>query len=433
MGSRIRRTLDRARSPFTRSVGSVMFYTAIGQCVYLATGPLLGRLFTPQEFGLYGLFFTFAITAASLLFLNYDFAIPAAQDHDDARRLTVAAVLIAVVSAPLIGAVLALLCWRNIAGFGSLPAISGLLMAVLLLCHGAVQLIQNWAIRDDRAVLIGKASVTLNVSRGATQVLAGLVGANWGGLAAGEAAGRVANAVHLLRARGLPRGPWQYPLADLRSTLARYRQFPTLLLPAQMIDSTIGFIQTAGVAYFFGPVGAGLFFLMRRTVDLPVSFAFRSLSDIFYARQARDARTQPERVRPFFVRSVLYLLVVGALLAIPAMLVSPALFAVVFGEQWRQAGVLAAIMAPSAVVNLAVAPGARIFALSTRPQLRFWFSGFYFAGTLAAFLAVDRFSLDLVGATAALSIVAFLAYGVYFLTGYVASASLLPPAPRAPG
>ena len=158
---------------------------------------------------------------------------------------------------------------------------------------------------------------------------------------------------------------------------------------------------------------------------MPVAFAFRSLSDIFYARLARDARDAPHRVRPFFTRSVALIAVAGFALGIPAMLASPAIFAFVFGAEWREAGVLAAIMAPAAIVNLAVAPVARVFALTTRPMLRYWFSAINLIGTAVTLTAAWYLSLDLLWTTVGLSVAIFLSYLAYFVAGYKASASLL--------
>ena len=86
------------RSPFTRNVGSMMMFTAVGQSVYLLSGPLIGRIFSPSEFGLYGLFYTFAITAVGVIFLNFDFAVPAAATDEEARDLTLGAAAIAASS-----------------------------------------------------------------------------------------------------------------------------------------------------------------------------------------------------------------------------------------------------------------------------------------------------------------------------------------------
>lgn len=413
------------RSPFTRNVGSMMMYTAVGQSMYLLTGPLIGHLFTPAQFGLYGLFYTFAVTASGVIFLNFDYAVPAAISDEDAVRLTIGAGVIGLICTPLAAAVIAFLSWQDIAGFGALPLSCALLMIILLLFQGSVQLLQNWAIRANDTAAIGQSGITLNVVRGATQILLGAIVPLWWSLAIGEITGRIGNALHIRRKIKRPFEGWrEHTSGQVWNTLRNYRQFPLVLLPSQLLDSATAFIQASGLAYFFGPIGLGIYFLMRRTMDLPVAFAFRSLSDVFYARQAYDARVAPERVRPFFVRSTMLLASAGFIAGVPFMLVSPALFAFVFGAEWRQAGVLAAIMAPASIMNLAVAPVARVFALTTRPHLRFCFSAANLVGTGLAFAAVARCSLDLEQATMALSIVTFVAYLVYFAAGYIASSSL---------
>lgn len=406
----------------------MMVYTALGQSVYLLTGPLIGRLYSPAEFGLYGLFYTFSITAIGVIFLNYDFAIPAAANDEEAHALTRGAFGIALVLIPVAGALMAALILADVGGLGSLPVTAAILLMAFLLMQAIVQLLQNWNVRRQQAVLIGKASVTLNVVRGSVQVVLGVLLPSWWMLAAGEVAGRVGNAIHLARmARSgatskISAAPAFDP--ETRTVLRRYRDFPIVLLPAQLIDSAVALLQTTGLAYLFGPAGLGMFFLMRRTLDMPVAFAFRSLSDIFYARLAQDARTAPERVRPFFVRSVLLIAAAGLAAGIPAMFVSPALFAFVFGAEWREAGTLAAIMTPAAIANLAVAPVARVFALTTRPHLRYWFSAVNLAGSGLALAGAHIWSLDLVATTAGIAAATFAAYLAYFIAGYVASAFL---------
>lgn len=406
-----------------------MALTALGQSVYLATGPLLGRLFSPEQFGLYGLFYTFTVTAALVVCLNYDLSIPAALDDEEAVDLTIGASLIAAVLSPVIALLFTLLCYSNSFGFGELPIWSGLLLVLVLLVQVAVQLMQSWRIRRQDMLVIGRAGVTLNFVRGGVQVLFGALSGSWWGLAAGEFVGRVANAYHL---RGRSGPLWLRRRIDLkgnlRNTLNRYRQFPLILLPSQLVDSLTFFIQTASLALLFGPTGLGQYFLMRRTLDLPVAFAFRSLGDVFYARLAEDARVAPERIRPFFTRSFLLLAAAGTIGGLPLMIFGSQIFALVFGEPWRQAGLLAAIMTPAAIMNLAVAPVARIFALTSLPHLRFVFSGVYLVGTVAVILIVRHLSLDLVAATIGLSVVTFVSYLAYFVAGYVASSFMRSPA-----
>lgn len=418
---------DLLKSPFTRSVSGMMAYTALGQSVYLLTGPLIGRIYSPSEFGLYGLFYTFAVTAVGVIFLNYDFAIPAAVNDEDARDLTRGAFKIALLAIPVVGLVMAGLIAADVASFGSLPIAASLLLMALLLSQSIVQLLQSWCVRRQATVAIGKASVTLNAVRGAAQVALGALFPSWWFLGAGEVLGRIGNAIQLARASPSARSdivPDKSQPGRTRATLRRYKEFPLILLPSQTIDSGAALLQSAGLAYLFGTSGLGLFFLMRRTLDMPVAFAFRSLSDVFYARLAQDTRDAPHRVRPFFLRSVVLIAAAGFALGLPAMAISPAAFAFIFGPEWREAGVLAAIMAPASIMNLAVAPVARIFALTTRPKLRYWFSAVNICGTALALSVAWRWSLDLAWTTACLSLAIFCAYVAYFVAGYVASGTL---------
>ncbi len=423
----IQRQLAMLQSPFTRKVGGMMVYTVIAQSVFLLTGPLIGRIFSPAEFGVYGLFYTFFTTAVGLIFLNFDFAIPAAADDDDAHKLTIGAGAIALVLAPVAGGVVAVMSYADLAGFGNLPMWSSFLMVGALLCQAGAQLLQNWSVRSNDPILIGRSGVTLSVVRGVVQIAFGWLSPFWWALALGEVLGRIGNAMHLVQGRKIALRSLrrrQYSTGEIKSTLIKYKQFPLVLLPSQTLDSAITFVQSSALLYFFGPSSFGIYFLMRRTLDLPVAFAFRSLSDIFYARQAEDARTAPERVRPFFVRSAVILALAGLAGGIPVAFVSPALFALIFGPEWREAGVLAAIMMPAAVANLAIAPVSRVFALTTRPRLRFCSSIVSLLGTLAVLPLIQLASLDLFWTTASLSAVSVASYIVYFIAGYIASGNL---------
>ena len=107
------------------------------------------------------------------------------------------------------------------------------------------------------------------------------------------------------------------------------------------------------------------------------------------------------------------------------MFFGPQIFRLVFGQSWGEAGLLAAVMTPAAVMNLAVAPASRVFALTRRPGLRYVFTLCSLVGTVLVLGAGWRCNLDLVGVTAGLSAVVSLSYFAYFLAGVVAAGDLI--------
>jgi O-antigen/teichoic acid export membrane protein len=411
-----------SRSPFARSVGTLMVLTAIGQGIYVAAAPLLGRLYSPEDFGLYGLFYLFVTTSAMFICLNYDMAIPAAVDEVDAEDLAEAAIRLSVLVCAATGSVLTLMIALDLMGFGALPWWAGPLAFAVLLLQALIQVFQAWCVRAQTAITIGKANVTLNIVRGGAQVGLGALGSAWWGLGFGEVLGRVGALIHSVRANGAwcPRKSlwsWSLPLA----TLSRYRRFPLVLLSSSAIEAVVLLSQIGTLNTLFGPAGMGQYFMMRRTLDIPVAFAFRSLSDLFYGRLAAQAREAPERVKPFYVRSGLILAVIGLVALSPVMVFGRPLFELVLGSAWGQAGLLAAVMAPSAALNLAVAPASRIFGLSQRPWLRYGFTVSNALTTLLVLYLAWVHRWDLFTTTVGLSVAVSFSYGVYFLAGMLAA------------
>src|SRR4029079_13076198 len=154
----------------------------------------------------------------------------------------------------------------------------------------------------------------------------GLLFPVWWILLSGEIAARIAFFIHLrLKSKG---GFLLRPslASNVRRTLHRYREFPFVLLPSQAFYALAYMLQMTGLGMVFGPAALGQYFLMRRTLDLPVAFFFRSLGDVFYARQAAEARVSPERIRPFFTKSALLLAGLGFVGGLPLMLFGPEIF-----------------------------------------------------------------------------------------------------------
>lgn len=409
-------------SPFVRSVGGLLVLTAAGQAVYLAAAPLLGRLFTPEAFGVYGLFYSLVVTAAIFNTLNFDQAIPAADDDGEADGLSYAALQASILLSFAFGLAAAAMAHWNVLGFGNLPVWAGALVTATLLLQSVTQVQQCWQIRKQTTLAIGQSGLSLNFGRAGVQIATGLAGVGWLGLGLAEVLGRLAAAIHLslTPSRWLPR--WQGLSRPAPADMLRkYRRFPLVLLPAQGADVVVIFFQVVGLTSLFGAAGLGQWFLMRRTLDVPVAFAFRSLGDVFYSRMANLAREAPQDLPRFYVRAFLALLFCGLLVGTPVMLFGPALFRLVFGEQWGEAGLLAAVTMPSVILNLAVAPASRVFSLTERSGLRYVFTVLHGLGSAAAILWAHLTHASLIQTAAGLSAAVAVSYVAYFLAGLAAA------------
>ncbi len=409
---------------FLRQIGAMMGLTALGQGLYLLAGPFIGRLYSPAEVGVFGLFVTAWTFLALFACGLFDLAIPSAVDDDEARRLSGLSVILGLAISVVAGIAISIATIEELLGFGIMPVWSGGVMTMGMIAQMFVLIRQGWVVRRNRVMLIGQANVLMNGLRSFFQVLGGLLSPIWAVMVAGEIVARLAQAHWMARKNGGD-GREEFAWQRLYGIASSYRRFPIVFGPAFLFDSVAVLVQTSMVGSIFGAAAMGQFFLMRRTLDLPVAFAFKSLSDLFLARQLAIAREAPHRLRPFFLRSSLALFVCGAVVSVPLFLWGADLFVLFYGSDWGVAGTLAAIMAPAMVLNLSAAPVSRVFQISSKAHLRLLPGIVNLSASLLVLAFAERYAWGLEATVIGVSAAISAQYLVYFAAGYFAAGYVL--------
>jgi O-antigen/teichoic acid export membrane protein len=358
---------------------------ALAQALPLLLGPLLTRLYTPQEFGLYHLFAAVAANVAVVACGRYEFALPLAADEGEAQALRTLCLrlgLLVSLAAALGGA-----AWAALRG-EAWPLALGAAVAAL----GAVSLATLWATRTQQFRRLAVARVLQHGGGAVGQAVAG-----WaqGGVTAGGVMGGLMGligapiAAALLTAAWL-RLPWRgavVPASDLRTVARRYRQFPLLNTPHAFAGALQDTLALAVLAAALGPAAAGFWSLALRYLKAPATLVGGAVSQALYPQLATAGlagQGSPHRHDSHARQCVVTAAsrgavrrVMWALTAVAAPLVAtlwwagPWLFMQLFGPAWADAGVLARALAlyiglhfvasPLAVVTMAW--GAQAWAL----------------------------------------------------------------------
>lgn len=410
---------------FVRQISGMMMLTATGQGLYMLAGAFIGRLYSPEQIGIFGLFITVWMVLGMFACCLYDLAIPAAHNDDEARLLSGAATVAGIGISILSGAGLSLAAHNQWLGLSVFPCWAGIVMSLATLTQMAVLIGQAWAIRRNEVMIIGRANVLMNGLRSVFQVAGGLFSPVWGIMVASEIFARLIQAWRMSKDKVVPQGQfirWH----GIFAAAYRYRRYPAIFGPAFALDSAATLLQTAMIGVLFSTAEMGQYFLMRRTLDLPVAFAFRSLSDLFFARQLILSRSLPEKLQPFFWRSGATLVVVGLVGGAPLLIWGNELFQFFYGPNWGVAGTLAAIMLPAMILNLSVAPVSRVFQVSTKAYLRLLPGLVSITGTLLVFALANNYAMTLPQVITGLSITICVQYLVYFAAGYYVAGHVEP-------
>ncbi|HET8985289.1 MAG TPA: oligosaccharide flippase family protein, partial [Trueperaceae bacterium] len=182
-----------------RSVGILAAGTAVSQLIAFAVAPLLGRLYTPADFGLFGVFVSVAAMAAVVVTLRLDLAVVVPEADEEAMDVVGVGVLIAAAMTALsAGLVLVAgeLLGRLLGEPGVVPLLA--LLPLYLGANGVFQMLNYWSTRTSHFSRLSVAEMTRSAGVAGVQVAGGYLGSGPGGLPLGQVFGQVVTACMLI-------------------------------------------------------------------------------------------------------------------------------------------------------------------------------------------------------------------------------------------
>lgn len=339
------------RATLTLLTGSVLAHA-----LPLLLGPLLTRLYTPEDFGQFALLWAMATNLSVVGCARYEFALPLESSPSRAALLmALCARLLLAVTLASVAVALVLIFWKDLAQAWLLP--------LAVLAGGSTQWLTLWATRSQRFGLLSLARLVQQGGGAVLQTLLGLLQMGATGLLLGPiVAGLFAAG---LLARPAPQGGWArlwlQPLVRLKAMATRHRDFPLFNTPHAFVGALQDTLTLLLIAAWAGDAAAGFWALSLRYLKAPSALLGGALSQALYPLllQANSA----SQARALVQRSMLALAALAIPLAALLLLWGPVLFTTLFGDQWRDAGALARglslyialhfIASPLSVVTLA--------------------------------------------------------------------------------
>lgn len=311
--------------------------TAIGQGLLLASYPLLSRLYSTAEFGVFA---TFAATLSIIYVaanLRYELAIPLPASVSSAVLLLKGcfriSLLVSVLAA--IGfTVITLVGWLNINGLPLGFAASTLGAGVLF--GGAIQSLTYWNIRRGNYFAIGLSKAFQGGGTAALQVLCGLIVGGSMMLVVGHVGAMlIAATIFLFFGSRFPARIKSFR-KRIFPVLARYKDFPRISSGSAMINSAGQQLPVILMATFHGLEVAGLFAISQRILSAPIAFLGRAISQVYFGEiSARRREGKPSRSYLISIVSRLSVWVVPAALLL--LIIVPTAFNLLFSNEWSGA------------------------------------------------------------------------------------------------
>jgi O-antigen/teichoic acid export membrane protein len=348
---------------FVKNIVIVASGTAFAQILTIAMTPVITRIYLPEEYGIlsvYGSLLTLLSIGASL---DYQKAIPIAEDDQSAYNLIAGAFIILLTF--VIGLSLVFAFWGEqvIILLNSEVLIDYMyLISLGILFTGGYNIILHWSLRSKDFKAMTRTTVTQSIASNFSKVGLGLIGVGPLGLIIGQIIGQGGGISRL-----------SFPLIKKRREIIlalrwvkvkklfiRYIKFPLFSAPSN-------YVYTAGVqapiiilTALFGTATAGLYGLANSIVSLPISLLAMSVSEVFYSEVASIGKRNPSKIKSLLLKLSSKLALIGIIPLVVFVLFGPWLFSFVFGQQWYDAGVYARLLAFIAYAHFLILPAGRI-------------------------------------------------------------------------
>ncbi|MFM9420307.1 lipopolysaccharide biosynthesis protein [Thermus scotoductus] len=350
------------KGSFARGVLAIGGGTALAQLVAVLFSPILSRLYTPEQLGIWGLFVSFVGLASVATSLRYEVAIVAARNDEDAMELTHSSLFLVLIISFLGALVFEWLRRENALGYGVFPPLATFVAFFALISTGSALVLRYFALRREAFAVVGR----FTVLQGWSKVLLQVILAPFGhlGLILGETLGRFVGLRWLFQGiscRGLR--------FNLRIVLS-YWTYPVIQLPSSFLNTLALMAPVPIFAYAYGVAAGGALALALRVVGIPVGLIGNAVGDVFYGRASSVLRSEPRKLPSLFVGTSLRLGLVGLTLGALMWFLAPRVTPWLFGPEWSLAGQMLGVMAPWMAFQLAVSPVSRVVFLSSRSWLK---------------------------------------------------------------
>jgi len=342
------------------NIASLVRGTVLAQLVFLAATPLLTRIYTPAELGIFGVYMAFILVGGKLSGLKYDLAIVLP------KRDELAIVLIFLtLGMSCVTTLGAWLVYQLGISFGVIPGDAYVLQHYILLLVVGMPLfvlyeaLGHWMVRKKQFSTLGTGKLINALALALLQLCAWFSDANVLILLGAYPIAMLIGSLFLMSRvdKSLVQRRWLAPTL-LRRLTWRYRKFARYTTWSTAAFEFSQSLPLFLLTYFFGNAQAGYFFLARRIGLVPTSIVGRAITQVNHSDMV-DYRRQgilSEKLLP----QIRLLQWVAVIPAVVLAVFAPAICAFALGDDWRAAGYYLQLLTPYVLIKFIFSPIAAI-------------------------------------------------------------------------
>lgn len=345
------------KSEFSRNVLTLMTGTTIAQAIPIAITPILTRIYTPEDFGVLALFIAISSIFGSIANARYDLAIMLPKKDEDAINIFALGFLITSIIS-LILLVIIILFNEDLTNMLNNKEIGIWLyfVPIAVFFMSLFNLLSYFNTRKKYYKDIANATIIKSIILAIIQLSIGFVKNGASGLISGQILSQMFANMRLfkniIKDKVLIS---KIKKVKIIALMKRYKDFPKFSMWATLSNNLSVHLINILISSFYGIVTLGFYSLVQKVLAIPSMLIGNSIGQVFF-QQASIEKQETSNVVKTFNLTIKKIFPIGIIFFGILFIVIEDLFAFIFGEEWRIAGVYAKITIPLFFVRFIIAP-----------------------------------------------------------------------------
>jgi len=335
------------KSEFTRNVLTLMTGTTIAQAIPIAISPILTRIYTPEDFGVFALFIAIVSILGSIANGRYELAIMLPERDEDAINIFALGFIITVFLTIFSFIIIFFFKEYILVLFGN-DALKNWLyfIPVTVFFIGFFNILNYFNIRKKNYKNIASSKIIKSIVLAITQLIIGFIKQGALGLISGQLLSQIFANWKLLQNIITNRELLsQISLVNIKKQAKEYINFPKFSIWGVLANTlSIHFINIL-ISTFFSVITLGFYSLVQRILGMPSALIGGSIGQVYFQKATEDKNIKGNSLS-IFLKTVKKLALIGLLIFGFLYFTVEDIFSIIFGEKWRIAGVYAQVVIP---------------------------------------------------------------------------------------
>jgi len=364
---------------FLKNVLTLMTGTVISQIIGMLMSPILSRLYSPEEFGVFATYFSIVSILIVFSTLRYENAIMLPKSIKEGFNLSI---LVAIISSVFFVflSVFIFLFRNDVASFLELKGKSNLIvlihiLPISILIYSFYHIITLWQNRLKLFKNIAKSRVLQSTIQASFNSLLSVFGQL--GLVLGSMLGMFSFFIrNIIRKDVFNKFKELYDFEEIKKVAWEYRNYPKFDVFSGLLGAISIQLPVLIFSVFFESDKIGYYSMAQRVLCLPLTFVGASAGQVFF-QKASEIKDDSMAIFVLYKKTVLNLLFLGTIPMFVIAVWGPYLFNFVFGDSWYTAGVYARWMVPWLFSMLLVSPVSSIINIKRLIKYNLFYSAFF--------------------------------------------------------